>query len=414
MTLSKLKFNISLIALLVYELAMLVFQLDGLSLGKLLLTGLVWISFFMAFTEYVKKIKLLRKRFPWFAFAALSTLIGWNIIGLLRSVAAGDGTVTTLLGNVNTSLALLLPFVIIFSAKSINLGVMHRYFITVLKIAVPTLILFYISTGGAPTVIQVRMLLVLFLPAAFLIPLLPFIKKKERILILISALLLGYAANLYGQRTMMIREFSLFLGLIAVYIYGKYNFKWLLPIAFLTLLLPIALLYQGITTGESPLETYLSSSLDSDLKTDTRTFLYKELYTDLESNNQLLTGKGANGSYYSDYFSNAPEESAYRNTIEVGVLGILLKGGFIAVFLNLCILVLAIFFAFFRANNTFVTAVGFILIAHTILLFIENYYNYSGYNYAIWFCIGVCLSKEIRYMTNADIRTALYPKKKIE
>jgi len=95
-------------------------------------------------------------------------------------------------------------------------------------------------------------------------------------------------------------------------------------------------------------------------------------------------------------------------------LGMLLKGGFISVFLNLCLLVIAIFLSFFRANNTFVTAAGFILIAHTILLFIENYYNYSGYNYAIWFFIGVCLSKEIRQMNNTEIRLILYPKKKIE
>lgn len=393
---------------------MLVFQLDGLSLGKLLLTGLVWVSFFMAFSEYAKKLKSLKKRFPWFAYLCLSLLVGWNLIGIVRSIATGDGTVTTLLGNVFTSLALLLPFVIVFSAKSANIGVMHRYFITVLKVAAPVLFIFFISTGGSPTVIQVRMLLVLFLPAAFLIPILPFTKKKERILIILSAILLGYAGMLYGQRTMLIREISLVLGLFAVYLYGRYRFRWVLPIAFLALLLPGILLYQGITTGESPIETYLSSSLDSDLKTDTRTFLYKELYADLEGNNQLFIGKGANGSYYSDYFSSAPEESAYRNNIEVGVLGMLLKGGFISVFLNLCLLIIAIFMAFFRANNTFVTAVGFILIAHTILLFIENYYSYSGYNYAIWFFIGVCLSKEIRQMNNSQIKLMLYPKKKFE
>ena len=173
-------------------------------------------------------------------------------------------------------------------------------------------------------------------------------------------------------------------------------------------------LFQGITTGESPLESYLSSSIDSDLQTDTRTFLYKELYSDLEENNQLLIGKGANGSYYSDYFSNAPEESAFRNNIEVGVLGMLLKGGLISVFLNLTLLVIAIFLSFFRSNNTFVTAVGFILIAHTILLFIENYYSYSSYNYAIWFFIGVCLSKDTRQMNNLDISNALYPKKRLD
>ena len=134
MTLSKLKFNTSLIALLVFELAMLVFQLDGLSLGKLLLTGLVWLSFFMAFTAFVKDFKVLKKRFPWFAVLCLNLLLSWNVICILRSVATGDGTVTTLLGNVFTTLALLLPFVIVFAIKGSNLRLLHVYFITVVKI----------------------------------------------------------------------------------------------------------------------------------------------------------------------------------------------------------------------------------------------------------------------------------------
>lgn len=404
-------FKTSLITLLIYELAMLVFVPDGLSLFKLLLTGLVWVSFFTAFYMYFKKFKALKRRIPWFTYLVLSLLFLWNVFGILRSIITKDGTITTLLGNVFTSLALLLPFAIIFSVKKENLRVIHRYFTTVLKIAVPIFFIFFILGGGSFNTTQVRILLLVFTPVIFLITLLPFLKIKDKTLVLICALLLSLAAGLYGQRTMFIRELSLFISLFALFLYAKYRFKWILVLSFLVLFSPFILLQQSVATGESVIEEYLSFSLDSDLKTDTRTFLYKELFEDLTLNEQLLIGKGANGSYYSEYFSNAPEESDYRNNIEVGVLGIMLKGGLIALLMNFAILFIAIFYAFFRSENTYVMGVGYMLVAHTVLLFVENYYRYSSDNYAVWFFIGICLSQEIRTMDNQEIRRLLYPKK---
>lgn len=177
--------------------------------------------------------------------------------------------------------------------------------------------------------------------------------------------------------------------------------------SFLTLLLPFILVQQSIVTGESAIKKYLSSSSDDDLSIDTRTFIYIELYADLVENGKLLVGKGANGRYYSDYFSEVEGDSEIRLNIEVGVLGLLLKGGFLAVVFNLIIFILAIWFAFFRSNNSYVVGLGFILIVHVVLFFLENIINYSSYNFYIWLVIGLCLSNNIRDLNNRQIEKIL-------
>jgi len=92
---------------------------------------------------------------------------------------------------------------------------------------------------------------------------------------------------------------------------------------------------------------------------------------------------------------------------------ILLKGGLIAVILHLLLLFTAIYYAFFRSNNYYVVGIGHMLLIYTLLLFIENFVNYTSNNLFIWFFIGVCLSKEIRNMTNLEIKMIFKTKKHI-
>jgi len=121
----------------------------------------------------------------------------------------------------------------------------------------------------------------------------------------------------------------------------------------------------------------------------------------------MIIGKGANGRYYSDYFSTVEGDSPIRLNIEVGFLGLLLKGGMIAVILNLMLLIIAIYHAFFKSKNIFIVSIGFILLVHTILLFVENVISYSNYNFIIWYFIGICLSQKIRMLNNNQIKVIL-------
>lgn len=321
-----------------------------------------------------------------------------------------DGPLTTILGNIAAALAILVPFTIIFSLRLKNLRLLHSYFITVIKFGIVVFMLLFAVYGTGLNSPQLRGLLVLFLPVMFLIPVLPFETNKNRLLVIFCTGLFFYVSFLFSSRTSMMRTIMLIASLVAVFTYYKFRSKWILVLSCLVLLVPVILLQQSYVTGDSAFETYLDEDSDSDLNTDTRTFLYTELFDDLIANNRMMIGKGGNGTYYSDYFRNSEvNETDQRNNVEVGILGILLKGGMFAVFLNLLILIIAIYHAFFRSKNMYTVGLGYVLLIHTFLLFIENPIMYSSYNFFIWLCIGFCLSTKVRSLTNGQVKELVNP-----
>lgn len=397
-----------MVLLLIYEIAMLVFHLDGLSLGKLVITALVWLSFFITSKEFVLNFTKLRNNLPTFPFMILMMLLIWNLINILRTIFFDSGAITTVIGNTYTSLALLVPFVIIFGANFSTIKILDKYYHIIMKLGVVLFITFFIiSFGKGLNVTQTLVVFVLLQPVVFLITILQYQTKDKKLFVLLCSVILFYMAYLYSVRTMGIREILLFACFVGVYLYHRYKFKWVLYVSFLTLLLPFILVQQSIVTGESAIKKHLSSSSDDDLSIDTRTFVYMELYGDLIENDKLFIGKGANGRYYSDYFSQVEGDSEIRLNIEVGVLGLLLKGGYLAVILNLLIFIMAIWYAFFNSKNSYVVGLGFILIVHVVLMFLENVINYSSYNFLIWLVTGLCLSNNIRDLSNKQIQKIL-------
>ncbi len=394
--------------LLVYEIAMLIFHLNGLSLGKLIITALVWMSFGVTIREFVLNFDKLRKNIPTFPFAILMLLLSWNVINIIRTVLFNFGDITTVIGNTYTSLALLVPFVVIFGVNLSTIKILDKYYHGFMKLGIILFICFVVVNFGLRlNDTQTLVVFVLLQPVVFLITTLQFQPIGNKLFLLLCSVVLVYMAYLYSIRTMAIREILLFTCFVGVFLYHRFKWKWVLYVSFLTLLLPFILVQQSIVTGESAIKKYLSSSSDDDLSIDTRTFIYIELYADLVENGKLLVGKGANGRYYSDYFSEVEGDSEIRLNIEVGVLGLLLKGGFLAVVFNLIIFILAIWFAFFRSNNSYVVGLGFILIVHVVLFFLENIINYSSYNFYIWLVIGLCLSNNIRDLNNRQIEKIL-------
>ncbi|WP_430906521.1 hypothetical protein [Maribacter sp. 2-571] len=397
-------FNISLISLLVYELAFIIFSPQGVSITKLIISCLVWISLLAGILVFSKSLRKLRRDFPLLVFLNFLVLIGWNLTAIARSVIGKDETITTILGNTYTSLALLVPFAIVFGTRAANIKLIIGYFNKLLKLGIPISLVFFIIGGVLLEENNLRVLLLLLLPVAFLTTLIPFQKPKRIILILISGALLMYIALISGVRTMIIRE-VLLIGCLffGVFLFSRFQLKLPLIVFFLFLLVPLYLLQEGVKTGVSPFEKYLSGTTDDNLSTDTRTFLYVELFEDLMVNERFLIGKGATGKYYSPYFASFEGDSSMRINVEVGVLSILLKSGFVGVLLHMSMLITAIFLAFFKSNNLFVIGSGFILLIHSILMFIENIIIYNTYNFAIWFFVGVCLSQRIREANNQDI-----------
>lgn len=394
----------ALILLLVYELAMTVLGLDGLSLGKLLITCFVWISFGLTFRTFIYDFEVLRKKIPFFTFIVLVLLLSWNLVTILRTLLFDGDAIRTIFGNTHTSLALLVPFAIIYGTKLRTILILNQYYKLLLKVGIVLFLVFFIlSFGGGLNVKQTLTLLLLLQPVVFLLTVLHYFEKTKKILIIVSGIILFYMAYLYSVRTMAIRELLLCLCFVGVYLYHRFKWKWILYVSFSVITIPFILLQQSMVTGESAITKYLSSS-DDDLAIDTRTFVYMELYEDLIENNKLWVGKGANGRYYSDYFSRVEGDSPMRLNIEVAVLGLLLKGGLIAVVLNLTLIITAIVLAFFKSNNSFIIGMGYILLVHVVLMFLENVISYSSYNFLTWILVGMCLSKSFRNASNAQIQ----------
>jgi hypothetical protein len=368
---------------------------DG-SIIKVAITLLIWVSFFSAFIYAIKKYNLIKKNIPLSTLLVYLFLCAWNIINIFRGMMEGTTTFNTMFGNSFTSLSLLIPIVMVFGVFETNLRSFRKIlfsFLTLGLLVSPIAIPFLLSQNF----FFFSIYFVLIFGTIFLIPTL-FYETIIHKLIIVSSCLIMIIIVTPDVRANLIRVMLLLLTAICIYLDQKLNLKIILKLSFVMLVIPFYLLYIGYKSETSIFQS-ISRYSDSNLTFDTRTFLYQEVLLDLKNTNSLIAGKGANASYFSEYFSTHPGDSDTRVTVEVGILAILLKGGIIAVILNISLFVYAIYLSFFRSNNYYAIAMGYFLLIHVILLFIENIVSYSLYNYIVWFCLGLCLNKHFRTLT---------------
>lgn len=398
---------VALVTITAYEIIMTYLDPDGFSLFKVSITLLVWLSLYQSVSVFVLRYKDIKDVMPPYAFRIFMIMILWNFINIARSAADPSNSLTTLLGNQVTSLALLVPFSISFSIEKENIPTAYRYFLRLIMIAIPFYVIFLLLSGAPDEPRTNLTFQYLLYGTVFLISTIPFQDRTKNLLVLAGSAMLSLAAVHTEYRTMLIRIVLVFISIAGVFLLRRYNFKLILIAACLCLCLPFYLLVSSIITRESAFEKYLVLIDDPELGSDTRTFLYTEVYDDLKYNELLTVGKGSVARYYSPYFETEEGDHSLRLSVEAGILAIMLSGGFIAVFLNLALLLIAIYLALFRSRNYFVVSIGFFLIVHTILLFIESFVVYSLYNLMVWFLVGICLSEEIRSMNNTKIYNLL-------
>jgi hypothetical protein len=146
---------------------------------------------------------------------------------------------------------------------------------------------------------------------------------------------------------------------------------------------------------------------NEDLKIDTRTFLFIELFADM-SNEELITGRGALGSYYSPYFAHTEEQgllgdSSTRVVNEVGYLEIILKGGYVMATLYLLILLPAAYLGIFKSNNVIARMSGYFILIYLILWVVSFYPIYSAGHILLWMAAGTAISPTARNIKNRDL-----------
>lgn len=397
----------ALSAIIIYEVLIRIISPDGFSSLKIAITLMIWISLYQALTVFFTRYSRLRSVIPDLPFRIFLLILVWNIVNIIRSGFDSSNSITTLLGNPITSLALLVPFSLSFCIEKENLKSAFRMFIFLILFSIPSYFVFWLLAGIPNTHTYNMIFRSMTYGTFFLIALMPFVKTRNILLILTGSVFLLVVAIQTEYRTMILRLVMLFVAALGIYLYMKFKIKTLLIIAFVVLFVPFFLLFDSIKSGTSAFQKYLVFVKDPQLSTDTRTFLYTEVYDDLKQNDMLRFGKGSVARYYSPYFAEQDGDDRNRLSVEVGLLAMLLSGGLVAVTLNIILLIIAIYLSLFKSDNYLVISLGFVLIVHTILLFIESYLAYSLYNIIIWFITGLCLSKEMRSLTNAEIDNLL-------
>lgn len=144
------------------------------------------------------------------------------------------------------------------------------------------------------------------------------------------------------------------------------------------------------------------------LYTDSRTFLVEEYCSDVHGLDMII-GRGALGTYWSEYFSYLDSigqraDDANRNSCEIGYLHINLKGGMLMLTLFLLITVPAGFLGLFASRNVLVRGCGGTVLVTLLLMFLA-WVPLSSANFALfWLCVGACLSSPLRNASDGDVR----------
>lgn len=140
---------------------------------------------------------------------------------------------------------------------------------------------------------------------------------------------------------------------------------------------------------------------------DTRTDVFGMFFYDLKDN--MLFGKGMNGTYYCPFVSDIEvdgvnfEAVEYRNIIENGYLQLLLTGGVVHIIIFLLVLLPAAILGIFKSSNQFSMACGVLILLWLLDMVIYGLPRLSLHYIVVWICVGICFKSSIRRMTNDEI-----------
>ena len=188
--------------------------------------------------------------------------------------------------------------------------------------------------------------------------------------------------------------------------------KSLLRIIIVSFVILITLVF---TYGYENISLFVSSIIEFK---DSRTFLFTELLTDLNTLEKIF-GRGSLGTYFSPLFEKQNNyfqrigyywyflDSSTRITVEVGYLQMILKGGFLMLFLTLSLKLQAVYLALFKSNNDFVKRLGLFILILTIISLISFRPAFTPTFILLWISIGTVLSRKNRQMSNDMVKEKL-------
>ena len=342
------------------------------------ISGIILITYFIKIFKR-KKISL------YFSFNFLLLLI-WSLFVIFYSFSFDFQTLLSLFGTHNSGWVWLAPLAIVFGFNIYNWLILFKFFIKILIVGIlGTIMLFFIPINSSYALMFIFFPLPIFLLIYF------HQNQKSKILIISSLLAFFMISFIFGS----IRSNVVYLGFIFIFIIIEY-YK-LKNIQFIKKIILTFILFFSIITIIVQVNNIIKDIQGNEKNTrDTRTFLVIEVFQDM-SDEELIIGRGALGTYYSPYFYEWNKnykggDSATRSGVEMGFLNMILKGGYIMLVLYLLILIPASYLGIFKSKNILTRVFGYLVFIQLLMWIFTYPQHYSSDQLLLWMMVGTIIS----------------------
>ena len=222
---------------------------------------------------------------------------------------------------------------------------------------------------------------------------------KRKIIAFLAVILSLFIATVMARRNIMLTFTNYIIFSILIILFSvRISIKLKISILFLLLL--------TASSGYYIFNKYQNEvfyKITDRIEDNTREGLYDTFMDDM-TKSDLIFGKGINGTYYAPGIEEDVED---REVIECGYLQTILNGGIINLTLFLLIALPAVYLGFIKSNNTLSKAAGAIVLLWLIDMFPWGMPSLNIRYILLWICIGICYTKEIRYLSEKELRNSL-------
>ncbi|MFH6999044.1 O-antigen polymerase [Flavobacterium sp. FlaQc-57] len=337
----------------------------------------------------------------------------WNIITVLRGLVFDFSIIGRMLTSSTYFFPMIIPF---FSLLKFNTNVIKQIInvIVVLDLfflGFVVLLLFVLSSDLIEIINTYEGISKFFVyPNTFLLLNFYYLKPKHRIISIISFLVPLLIAMFLARRGQIFYfSISLFFSLLLNVTY--FNKRKIIRNSLLIVIFGIIGFYviNLFSANISKTFSLLTERIDSDTRGTVEDCFYSDMtFTD------FVFGKGIDGRFYcpgadTDYDNNTTslENSGYRYNIETGYLDVILKGGFISLFIYFLVNIVSIVKGGLFSTNGLVKACSLYLVINLACVWIENSQAFTLRYILVWLCIGICFSKEIKSISNQELKKSL-------
>ncbi|MCA0932648.1 hypothetical protein LCM02_09310 [Lutimonas saemankumensis] len=358
--------------------------------------GLIYVSIFiLMYLPFNQKFSI-----PMTIRISYLLWISWCILNLLRGAFLANDYFDWKFLLVNS---FSFTFVSLLFFVGLNLSLVIKIFGFVLLVMFPFFWPF-IPIGYLNFPDQPELYARLVYPVTFFIVFIPFMKLKWKILISLVAIASFFADLTFRTNMLKITISVMLLGIYYIRNYiPKSFFKWIHLVFFITpimfLILAVTVKYNIFQEIDKMKDLSITEKSKQSTVKDSRTFLYYEVLTSFKSSKELILGKGANGSYFSNFFGFS------RYSSEVAVLNIILRYGILGLSLYFFLLFSISYLAITKSNNNLVKILGLLIATRWSLSFVEEFTQYDLNFYFFFLITGLVTNELFRKMNDNQVRT---------